>query len=77
MEENDNMEEMEERLQRAQEAESEWIRRGKEAYARMDWKTCLDSYAEAIKLNAASEAVELRKMAMSIIEFYNKDRYNP
>ena len=43
----------------------------------MDWKTCLDSYAEAIKLNPMSEAVELRRMTMSIVEFYNKDQYNP
>ncbi len=57
--------------------EQEWIMKGKEAYAKMDWKECLDSYAEAIKLNPASEAAELRKMAMSIIEFYCKDRYNP
>lgn len=57
--------------------EQEYIRLGKEAYARMDWKTCLDSYAEAIKLNPASEAVELRKMTQNIIEFYSKDRFNP
>ncbi|MBQ6964108.1 MAG: tetratricopeptide repeat protein [Bacteroidaceae bacterium] len=57
--------------------EQEWIRQGKAAYARQDWKTCLDSYAEAIRLNPASEAVELRRMAMSIIEFYCKDRFNP
>lgn len=57
--------------------EADWIEKGKEAYARMDWKKCLDSYAEAIKLNPASEAVELRKMTMSIVEFYNKDQYNP
>ena len=57
--------------------EQAWIPRGKEAYARMDWKDCLDSYTEAIKLNPASEAVELRRMAMSVIEFYSKDRFNP
>lgn len=57
--------------------EAEWIKKGKEAYARMDWKECLDSYTEAIRINPASEAVELRKMAMSIIEFYSKDRFNP
>lgn len=57
--------------------EQELILQGKEAYARQDWKTCLDSYAEAIKNNPKSEAVELRKMAMSIIEFYCKDRFNP
>ena len=58
-------------------SEADWIAKGKEAYARMDWKECLDSYSEAIKLNPQSEAVELRKMAMSIIEFYNKEQYNP
>ena len=57
--------------------EAEWIQKGKEAYARMDWRECLDSYAEAIKLNADSDAVELRKMAMEVIEFYCKDIYNP
>ena len=57
--------------------EADWIAKGKEAYARMDWKECLDSYAEAIKLNPTSEAVELRKMTMNIVEFYNKDQYNP
>ena len=57
--------------------EAEWIIKGKEAYARQDWKECLDSYAEAIQLNPASEAVELRKMAMNVIEFYCKDRFNP
>ena len=57
--------------------EEEWIRRGREAFARQDWKVCLDSYSEAIKLNASSEAVELQKMAMNIIEFYCKDRFNP
>lgn len=58
-------------------SEQEYIQQGKEAYARQDWKTCLDSYAEAIKLNPKSEAVELRKMAQTIIEFYCKDRFNP
>ncbi|MBR6201536.1 MAG: tetratricopeptide repeat protein [Bacteroidaceae bacterium] len=57
--------------------EADWIAKGKEAYARMDWKVCLDSYNEAIKLNPNSEAVELHRMTMSIVEFYNKDQYNP
>ena len=57
--------------------EQDWIARGKEAYAHMDWKVCLDSYNEAIRLNPNSEAVELRRMTMSIVEFYNKDQYNP
>ena len=57
--------------------EADWIAKGKKAYARMDWKVCLDSYAEAINMNPTSEAVELRKMTMTIVEFYNKDQYNP
>ena len=57
--------------------EHQWISQGKEAYARQDWKACLDAYAEAIKLNPTSEAVELRKMTMQIVEFYCKDMYNP
>ncbi|MDE6721956.1 MAG: tetratricopeptide repeat protein [Bacteroidaceae bacterium] len=57
--------------------EAEWIAKGKEAYARMDWKACLDAYAEAIRLNPESEAVELRRMTMRIIEFYKQRQYNP
>lgn len=57
--------------------EQDYIRKGREAFALQDWKECLDSYAEAIKLNPLSEAVELRKMAMTVVEFYCKDRYNP
>jgi len=58
-------------------AEQKLIDKGREAFARRDWKTCLDSYSEAIRLNPQSEAVHLREMAMQIIEFYNKDRFNP
>ena len=43
----------------------------------MEGKVCRESYGEAIKLNPNSEAVELRKMTMKIVEFYNKDQYNP
>ncbi len=57
--------------------EQSLINKGKEAFARRDWKTCLDSYSEAIRLNPDSEAVHLREMTMQIIEFYNKDQYNP
>lgn len=57
--------------------EEEYIKQGREAFARQDWKVCLDSYTEAINKNPNSEAVELRKMAMSVIEFYCKDRFNP
>lgn len=58
-------------------SEQELISKGREAFARRDWKTCLDSYSEAIRLNPQSEAVQLREMTMQIVEFYNKDRFNP
>lgn len=61
----------------AVERERALVEQGKAAFARQDWKVCLDSYSEAIRLNPQSEAVELHKMAMAIIEFYNKDRFNP
>ena len=57
--------------------EQELIKKGKDAFAHGDWKTCLDSYSEAMRLNPASEAAHLHKMTMEIIEFYNKDRFNP
>lgn len=56
---------------------SQLIEQGKKAFASQDWKTCLDSYAKAIELDPECEAVELRKMAMRIIEYYCKDRFNP
>ena len=41
-----------------------------------DWKHCLDNYTEAIRLNPQSPAVEMKKMVMDIIGFYNKEMYN-
>ena len=41
-----------------------------------DWKHCLDNYTEAIRLNPESPAVEMKKMVMDIIGFYNKEMYN-
>ena len=41
-----------------------------------DWKQALDNYQSAIDLNPDSPAVQARKMAIDILNFYHKDMYN-
>lgn len=41
-----------------------------------DWKRALDNYQLAIDLNPDSPAVQARKMALDILNFYNKDMFN-
>lgn len=41
-----------------------------------DWKKALDNYLEAIDINPDSPAKEAYRMAMDIMEFYNKDMFN-
>lgn len=41
-----------------------------------NWQLALNNYLEAIDRNPNSPAVEAKKMAMNILEFYNKDMYN-
>lgn len=50
---------------------------GNAYWKRQDWKRCLDSYACAIKLNPDSPATEMRKMVLEILQFYNKEMFNP
>lgn len=50
---------------------------GNAYWKRQDWKKCLDSYTEAIRLNPESPAVEMKKMVLGILQFYNKEMYNP
>ncbi len=57
--------------------EQEYIARGDAAWKGQDWKSCLDNYTEAIRLNPESSAVAKREMVMNIISFYHKDRLNP
>lgn len=49
---------------------------GNAYWKKQDWKHCLDNYTEAIALNPQSPAVEMKKMVMDIIGFYNKEMYN-
>ncbi len=49
---------------------------GNAYWKKQDWKHCLDNYTEAIRLNPGSPAVEMKKMVMDILQFYNKEMYN-
>lgn len=49
---------------------------GNAYWKKQDWKHCLDNYTEAIKQNPQSPAVEMKKMVMDILQFYNKEMYN-
>lgn len=42
-----------------------------------DWQRALNCYIEAISLDHNSPAVHAKKMLDDILEFYNKDSYNP
>ena len=50
---------------------------GREAWRRQDWQTAINCFEQAIAHNPESEAVELKKMALDILDFYNKDMLNP
>lgn len=43
---------------------------------RGDWQGALNNYQEAISLDPESPAAEARKMALDILNFYNKDMFN-
>lgn len=41
-----------------------------------DWQQALNNYQLAIEINPESPAVEARKTAIDILDFYHKDMYN-
>jgi cytochrome c-type biogenesis protein CcmH/NrfG len=41
-----------------------------------NWQLALNNYLEAMERNPESPAVQAHKMAMDILNFYNKDMYN-
>ena len=41
------------------------------------WHEAINAYAEAIAQDPDSPAVEARKMLLDIMNYYNKDLYNP
>ncbi|MBM6993669.1 MAG: tetratricopeptide repeat protein [Prevotella sp.] len=55
----------------------EFYLEGNKHRKRGDFAAAMNSYAEAIKLDKNSPAVEARKMLENIMDFYCKDLYNP
>ena len=55
----------------------EYFQRGKECRQRGDWQEALANYMEAIELDPNSPAVIAKEMLENILNFYNKDAYNP
>ena len=42
-----------------------------------NWQMAINNYLEAIALDPQSPAVEAKKMLDDILNYYNKDCYNP
>ena len=55
----------------------EGYRLGNEHRRKGDWQHAMECYMEAIELDAQSPAVEAKQMLENIMNFYNKDAYNP
>lgn len=55
----------------------QWYNKGNEYRRQGDYQHALNCYMEAIDLDADSPAVEAKKMIEDILNFYNKDAYNP
>lgn len=55
----------------------EWYKKGNQYRKQGDWQNAINCYLEAIDLDAESPAVEAKKMLDDILNFYNKDAYNP
>ena len=55
----------------------EYLQLGKECRQRGDWQNALANYMEAIELDPNSPAVVAKEMLENILNFYNKDAYNP
>ena len=55
----------------------EYFQLGNEYRKKGDWQHALDNYMEAIALHPESPAVEAKKLLEDILNFYNKDAYNP
>lgn len=55
----------------------EFYRLGNEHRRKGDWQHAIDCYMEAIALDPNSPAVEAKEMLDNILDFYDKDSYNP
>ena len=55
----------------------EYYQQGNEYRKEGNWQMALNCYMEAIALDAESPAVQAKQMLENILNFYNKDAYNP
>lgn len=55
----------------------EFYQQGNEYRRQGDWQHAMNCYLEAIAIDHNSPAVEAKKMLEDILNFYNKDAYNP
>ena len=42
-----------------------------------NWQDAINSYSRAVEINPFSPAKEMRASCIKILDFYNKDMYNP
>lgn len=55
----------------------EYYLQGNEYRRQGNWQQALNCYLESIALDPQSPAVEAKQMLDDILNFYNKDAYNP
>ncbi len=55
----------------------EYYQLGNEYRKKGDWQHALNNYMEAISLDPQSPAVGAKEMLEEILNFYDKDAYNP
>jgi tetratricopeptide (TPR) repeat protein len=55
----------------------EYYQLGNEYRQQGNWQEAINNYMEAIELDPDSPAVEAKKMLEDILNYYNKDMYNP
>lgn len=55
----------------------EYYKLGNQYRQQGNWQEAINNYIAAIELDAESPAVEAKAMLDDILNFYNKDAYNP
>jgi tetratricopeptide (TPR) repeat protein len=55
----------------------EYYQLGNEYRQQGNWQEAINHYMEAIELDPDSPAVEAKQMLEDILNYYNKDMYNP
>ena len=50
---------------------------GREAYRRQDCQGAINAFSHALRINPASQAEQWLQMTRAIVEFHDKEIYNP